>query len=716
MHDVHAVLARPGRRRLPRRRRPGPRQGARPARRPAEGTTASPTPTLNDTAENHEVLRGLRKVIDDYPGDRMLLGEVYLLSTRQVATYYGTGDELHLAFNFPPLYDAVERRAVAPAGRHHRRPHRPTPATGPRGCSRTTTTSATAAATAARRTGPVPRCSCCSACGARPCSTPARSSAWRTPSSPPDRVVDPGGRDGCRAPIPWTGGARPRLGRHRRLAAVAARRRRPQRRGAAGRRRLDPAPVPAAAGRPAGVAGAAAGRLRLCSTRPRACWRGAATLEGGRRVRGREHERGRRAGSTSPARWRWPATGAARASRSPARCGATTPSCSRPGGLTGRLRFSAPLRRLDARTVRRTRPVAEVSRRGWPARASGPRGPAGRRRRTPAPPRPPAAGGRARPPPRSRQPDASREAGSSRTSSSMSARVATSAGSRSASRASWLTQADASVTAGRKVASTPSRGGSKTWSSLRAMPSSTAASRLSAAPPRTWRESSDRTLSRSARDVGGRSAIATTARSGSTWRIGPVDCAWARRSRQAATLWATPRARPRRRRASLIRHQASSGGAGSLWRRRSSSHSSSVHVRRPRPVQLGAQRVPQVVEVGDVGGRVATPPCRTAGGAASRSAGRPWAGAGPAGAGRARRGPASPCPRTRRPPGCRSAWSGSVPQARSRISRSWLAACMRHVPVAGEQRCAAARRRRPAGRSGRSRRPSPSCSRARWAK
>ncbi len=31
-----------------------------------------------------------------------------------------------------------------------------------------------------------------------------RSWDWRTASCPPARVVDPDGRDGCRAPIPWT--------------------------------------------------------------------------------------------------------------------------------------------------------------------------------------------------------------------------------------------------------------------------------------------------------------------------------------------------------------------------------------------------------------------------------------------------------------------------------------------------------------------------------
>jgi glycosidase len=47
----------------------------------------------------HALLRGVRRVVDAYP-DRMLVGEVYLMDPAEVATYYGKGDELHLAFNF----------------------------------------------------------------------------------------------------------------------------------------------------------------------------------------------------------------------------------------------------------------------------------------------------------------------------------------------------------------------------------------------------------------------------------------------------------------------------------------------------------------------------------------------------------------------------------------------------------------------------------------
>jgi glycosidase len=47
----------------------------------------------------HEILRGIRRVLDAYP-ERMAVGEVYLMDPAEVARYYGCGDELPLAFNF----------------------------------------------------------------------------------------------------------------------------------------------------------------------------------------------------------------------------------------------------------------------------------------------------------------------------------------------------------------------------------------------------------------------------------------------------------------------------------------------------------------------------------------------------------------------------------------------------------------------------------------
>jgi alpha-glucosidase len=74
-----------------------------------------PMSDFNDQPATHEMLRGVRHLVDSYDGDRVTVGEVDIRSTERVMTYYGSGDELHLAFNFPPLdapWDAVVWRSV----------------------------------------------------------------------------------------------------------------------------------------------------------------------------------------------------------------------------------------------------------------------------------------------------------------------------------------------------------------------------------------------------------------------------------------------------------------------------------------------------------------------------------------------------------------------------------------------------------------------------
>ena len=58
----------------------------------------------NDVPVTHDYLRAIRAVLDDYPGERMSVGEVYLLEPERVADYYGDDDELHLSFNFAALW------------------------------------------------------------------------------------------------------------------------------------------------------------------------------------------------------------------------------------------------------------------------------------------------------------------------------------------------------------------------------------------------------------------------------------------------------------------------------------------------------------------------------------------------------------------------------------------------------------------------------------
>ncbi len=65
--------------------------------------------------EVHDVLRRWRKVADSYDPPRVLIGETYVLEPEAFASFYGNGDELHLAFNFMLLHsklNATELRAA----------------------------------------------------------------------------------------------------------------------------------------------------------------------------------------------------------------------------------------------------------------------------------------------------------------------------------------------------------------------------------------------------------------------------------------------------------------------------------------------------------------------------------------------------------------------------------------------------------------------------
>ena len=92
----------------------------------------------------HERLRGIRRVVDEFP-DRMIVGEVYLLDLRRVLAYLAGGDQLHLAHNFVFVHLPWDAIAFAPPSRSSRR--RPSPRPGRRGSSAITTTPASPPAT-----------------------------------------------------------------------------------------------------------------------------------------------------------------------------------------------------------------------------------------------------------------------------------------------------------------------------------------------------------------------------------------------------------------------------------------------------------------------------------------------------------------------------------------------------------------------------------------
>ena len=159
-----------------------------------------PHSALNHHRSTHDIVRNLRGVLEEYDGDRMMVGEIFLLDTALVATYYDGGEGVHLAFNFPPLYapwDAaswqVQVEAVAheiePVGwpswvlSNHDQPRHRTRYGSP----------ARARAAAVLLLG----------LRGTPFLYAGEELGLEDAEVPAERAVDPGGRDGCRAPIPW---------------------------------------------------------------------------------------------------------------------------------------------------------------------------------------------------------------------------------------------------------------------------------------------------------------------------------------------------------------------------------------------------------------------------------------------------------------------------------------------------------------------------------
>lgn len=65
--------------------------------------------------ENHEVVRRLRRTLDEYPGEKVMAGEAYVFDPALAAEYFGTGDECQLVYNFLMLnqpWRAAELRAA----------------------------------------------------------------------------------------------------------------------------------------------------------------------------------------------------------------------------------------------------------------------------------------------------------------------------------------------------------------------------------------------------------------------------------------------------------------------------------------------------------------------------------------------------------------------------------------------------------------------------
>jgi alpha-glucosidase len=160
-----------------------------------------PACALVDEPRTHDLIREIRRVIGEYPGERVVVGEVAIPWTERVATYYGAGDELHLAFNFPPLFAPWEagawRERIEDAVAHH----------DPRGAWPTWVLSNHDNRRHRTRYGSEARARAAALMLLTLRGTPflyaGEELGLEDAPIPDGRRVDPGGRDGCRAPIPW---------------------------------------------------------------------------------------------------------------------------------------------------------------------------------------------------------------------------------------------------------------------------------------------------------------------------------------------------------------------------------------------------------------------------------------------------------------------------------------------------------------------------------
>jgi alpha-glucosidase len=169
-----------------------------------------------DEPVTHEHLKAIRKLVDSYE-DRVMVGEVFLFSTEAVATYYGSGDELHLCFNFPPLFApwtatawseclrrtfrALDERDAWPTWvlSNHDNPRQRTRYDFGAALGGETEDERTRRSEARARAAAVLLLTL----RGTPFLYQGEELGLLDAVVPEDRVVDPGGRDGCRAPIPW---------------------------------------------------------------------------------------------------------------------------------------------------------------------------------------------------------------------------------------------------------------------------------------------------------------------------------------------------------------------------------------------------------------------------------------------------------------------------------------------------------------------------------
>jgi len=160
---------------------------------------------VTDRPFGHELLRRIRALLDGYGHEPMMVGEVYLLRDGESASYLGDIDggapELHLSFDFRPLHTPWDSErlhvALTKMEADFAEPRWPTFVLSNHDQPRHRT-----------RYGSEARARAAAVMALTMRGTPflyaGEELGLEDAVVPPERVVDPDGRDGCRAPIPWT--------------------------------------------------------------------------------------------------------------------------------------------------------------------------------------------------------------------------------------------------------------------------------------------------------------------------------------------------------------------------------------------------------------------------------------------------------------------------------------------------------------------------------
>jgi alpha-glucosidase len=158
---------------------------------------------VHDHPSTHPLLRGIRSVLDSYPGERVMVGEVNLGSPELVAPYYGNGDELPLVFNFALLYapwDAASWATVIEESERALAPQAACPVWVLSNHDQVRHRSRYGGSEARARVAAVVLLTL----RGTPFLYAGEELGLEDAVLTADERVDPGGRDGCRAPIPWT--------------------------------------------------------------------------------------------------------------------------------------------------------------------------------------------------------------------------------------------------------------------------------------------------------------------------------------------------------------------------------------------------------------------------------------------------------------------------------------------------------------------------------